>query len=1074
MHTLSEKILNYWHTIETLTPVEFPKIEKPKDFKNRKSVRFGKYIYKDFSWQNVDYEESLKEMLPEISDEFDYCVGKIPKKEIIKSFFDKLDKQDDRIEDEEGELCLFGFQIDNEKKFIENSFSLSPFIWSVSNIISKKEINESDYKNELENKEYLSILEADEKVEDRIQKLFQVLKKKYLFFIENQNEILMDTAIFFSRFADKDEKISASEKIQHESSFMNSFLLSDLELVENNHNNQLVEDYIKILNNENIKNQINIRDAKTNSEEIKDILSYKKMPMAKWPGKFSPALMQQIAINYVCSGEYPLFSVNGPPGTGKTTLLKEIIAQKIYETAFSISHFENSEDAFSEKEITTQNIDAPILKKWYKPNESLTNLGILVCSCNNAAVENISLELPSYEGMSKNIDAKSYKSFFDSKDAYFTKTANKLFKIKEIETGKNCGKAWGLISVPLGKQKNISNFTYAMAAANELIYNSNDSIKQKINSNDFQKAKKEFLEQKDKVSKLLEKYKDCITNEFLGRLENGDKKCQTENPWGDEKLNELNNEREILFIKSLKLRKEFILSSKKIRNNMKILFHLWGKKDDDKKDVIFSDTTKFQIFNDLFQTLFLVVPVISSTFASVARFLKYINKPKKIGLLIVDEAGQATPQNAVGALYRAKQAVIVGDPMQVEPVVTFPDYFNEAIGKDKEIEKYLSQKESVQTFADRLNPVGSYLKNSSNDEKTWVGCPLIVHRRCIDPMFSISNELSYNSTMINETGNDKSENTLFDKSYWFDISGTDNGKNHSVEEQAQFVVNAILNKSPANKNKIYVISPFTTVIRRIEALLNEKKVERIECGTVHRFQGKEAEEVFFVLGCSRKNKGAVDWVNSNIVNVAATRAKYRLYVVGDHSLWKQNPNLKLAQSKLDLYKENENFDFKSNKSLNQKISNFINSEIKISLEYNVLVTGNLYLLKAKRKCWKCNKTTSVFAVAAKKFAIRKDDKIDLHYSDSFAIFRNITAFDSNFKKVISDYKTFKMDEKKYKYLMNTCEYCHLNQTEEYLFSDEIEKTTFGKDINKNDFEIIEIELNSDVQFKGEIFKTFIQ
>lgn len=1066
MQTLSEKVLNYWHTIETLTPVEFPKIEKTKDLKNRKSVRIEKYIYKDFSWKNIDYEENLKEIFPEISDEFDYCVGKIPKKEIIKSFFAKLDKVDDRIEDEEGDICLFGFQVDNQGNYGKDSFSLSPFIWSVANIISNREVDETDYKNELKNQEYLSILESDKKIEDKIKILFGILKERYLGFICNHDEILMDSAMFFSRFADKEEKVIASEKIQHESSFMNSFLLADLELVENHHNNSLVEEYIEILNNENAENRINITDAETNRDEIEYILSYKKMPMAKWPGKFSPALMQQIAINYVCSGEYPLFSVNGPPGSGKTTLLKEIIAQKIYETALEISKFENAKDAFTEKEITTQNIDAPILKKWYKPNEILTNFGILVCSCNNAAVENISLELPSYDGMVKNIDGKNYKSFFDSENAYFTKTANKLFKIKEQETGKNCGKACGLISVPLGKQKNISDFTYA---ASELIYRSNDLIEQKINTNDFQKAKKEFLEQKDKVSKLLEKYKGCVTNEFLGRLENGDKKCQIENPWGDKNLEELNTEREILFIKSLNLRKEFILSSKEIRNNMKVLFHIWGKKDDKYKDIFFSDSTKFQIFNDLFQTLFLVVPVISSTFASVSRFLKYINEPKKIGLLIVDEAGQATPQNAVGALYRAKQAVIVGDPMQVEPVVTFPKYFNEVIGKDKEIEKYLSQKESVQTFADRLNPIGSYLKNSS-DEKTWVGCPLIVHRRCIEPMFSISNELSYNSTMINETGDDKSKNALFDLSYWFDISGTDDEKNHSVEEQAQFVVDTIQNKYPNNKNKIYVISPFTTVIRRIESLLNEKGIKGIECGTVHRFQGKEAEEVFFVLGCSNKTKRAVDWVNSNIVNVAVTRAKYRLYIVGDFLLWKQNLNLKLAQSKMDLYTKNENFELQNNNnSMSQKISNFINNEIKISLEYNVLVTENLYLLKTKQKCWKCKKTISVFAIVAKKFAIKKDDKIDLHYSDSFVIFKNITAFDSNFEKAISDYKTLRMENKYHKYLMNTCEHCNSNQTEQYLFSNEIETTTFGKDINENNFEVIEIKLGEDVQFKGKIF-----
>lgn len=79
-----------------------------------------------------------------------------------------------------------------------------------------------------------------------------------------------------------------------------------------------------------------------------------------------------------------------------------------------------------------------------------------------------------------------------------------------------------------------------------------------------------------------------------------------------------------------------------------------------------------------------------------------------------------------------------------------------------------------------------------------------------------------------------------------------------------------------------------------------EETKDIECGTVHKFQGKQAEEVFFVLGCSEKSKSAVRWVNSNIVNVAVTRAMIRLYVVGDYDLWtKENSrNFELVGEKL--------------------------------------------------------------------------------------------------------------------------------------------------------------------------------
>ncbi|WP_339151186.1 AAA domain-containing protein (plasmid) [Rhizobium sp. T1470] len=61
-------------------------------------------------------------------------------------------------------------------------------------------------------------------------------------------------------------------------------------------------------------------------------------------------------------------------------------------------------------------------------------------------------------------------------------------------------------------------------------------------------------------------------------------------------------------------------------------------------------------------------------------------------------------------------------------------------------------------------------------------------------------------------------------------------------------------------------------------------------GTIHTFQGREADTVILLLGAPNSAQHrARQWAASspNIINVAVSRAKQNLYVVGSKTAWSQ-------------------------------------------------------------------------------------------------------------------------------------------------------------------------------------------
>jgi superfamily I DNA/RNA helicase len=106
-----------------------------------------------------------------------------------------------------------------------------------------------------------------------------------------------------------------------------------------------------------------------------------------------------------------------------------------------------------------------------------------------------------------------------------------------------------------------------------------------------------------------------------------------------------------------------------------------------------------------------------------------------------------------------------------------------------------------------------------------------------------------------------------------------------------------------NRANVFIIAPFKDVAEAMQRRLEERQIERVAdvCGTVHTFQGKESDVVILLLGGDLKTPGAISGfaaAEPNLLNVALTRAKRRIYVVGQRDQWAKHAFYRLLAREL--------------------------------------------------------------------------------------------------------------------------------------------------------------------------------
>jgi len=260
-------------------------------------------------------------------------------------------------------------------------------------------------------------------------------------------------------------------------------------------------------------------------------------------------------------------------------------------------------------------------------------------------------------------------------------------------------------------------------------------------------------------------------------------------------------------------------------------------------------------------------------------------------LVVIDEASQCDIASALPLLYRAKRSVIIGDPMQLRHIsaLTRP--------RDSELQyKY----GLVETRLGWMYSVSSLFDVAAGIVSPGSIVKLRDHHRSHADIIGFSNEAFYEGQLRVATRYKqlKRPNVNEPGIVWQDVGGSvtrprDGGAQNAVEAQALTDAVANLLVARGYTGTVGVVTPFRAQAQVLQEMLSSRpEIEQVAgraellVDTVHKFQGDERDVMFFSpVVSSGISPGALSFLrgNGNLFNVAITRARALLHVVGDRA-----------------------------------------------------------------------------------------------------------------------------------------------------------------------------------------------
>ncbi|MCC3771361.1 AAA domain-containing protein [Streptomyces sp. UNOC14_S4] len=273
--------------------------------------------------------------------------------------------------------------------------------------------------------------------------------------------------------------------------------------------------------------------------------------------------------------------------------------------------------------------------------------------------------------------------------------------------------------------------------------------------------------------------------------------------------------------------------------------------------------------------------------------------PKLFDLVVIDEASQCSIPAVLPLLFRAKRALIIGDPMQLGHIPGISP------GQEQQA-RVRAGLTAAQLEHHRLayHVYSSYHAAAQHGEAALL---LDEHYRCHPAIADVVNGYCYAGQLrvlsdvrkqvpaLDPVGTADPAPVLG----WVDVphgesaqgSGGQSWRNGAEAEAVRKTVDTLLAKLPEHAT-IGVVTPFKAqkdVLARVWA--ND---DRVRVGTVHAFQGGQRDVmVLSPVAAANTPPRTTHWVASqvNLWNVAVTRAKSQLITVGSHAFWQGQAGL---------------------------------------------------------------------------------------------------------------------------------------------------------------------------------------